>query len=62
MSDSKSTEPLPLSETPHRACHATQEALREEGHRLTHDCPACAAYGTRCLVAAHPTAASLGID
>jgi hypothetical protein len=62
MSDSKSTEPLPLSETPHRACHATKEELREEGHRLTHDCPGCARFGISCMVLSHPTAASLGID
>ena len=61
MSESKSSEPLPLSKKPDVACHATKEELREEGYRLTDDCPACAAYGTRCLVAAHPTAASSGI-
>ena len=61
MSEYKSSEPLPLSETPHRACHATQEALREEGYRLTDDCPGCAAFGVKCMVLSHPTAASSGI-
>ena len=55
MSESKSSE-LPLSETPYKACLTTQDALRSEGHKLTNDCPGCAAFGIRCLVLSHPLA------
>jgi hypothetical protein len=49
----------PLSEEPHRACKATQEALQIDGLKTYDECRACLAYGARCLVAAHPSAAAL---
>ena len=58
MSESKSSE-LPLSETPYKACHATKEELLRSGKLETwDDCLSCAAYGTRCLVSAHPLASA----
>ncbi len=51
---------LPLSRTPDTACKATKEELLQiRGVNVLSDCPACLAYGTRCLVAAHPSAAAL---
>ena len=62
MSESKSSEPLPLSKKPDEACHATQEALLRSGDlQPWHDCPGCAAFGVKCMVLSHPTAASSGI-
>ncbi len=51
---------LSLSEEPHRACKATREELQIPGVvNVMRDCPACLAYGTRCFVAAHPSAAAM---
>ena len=48
-----------LSETPF--CKATQEALLKiRGvEDVMSDCPACLTFGTRCLVAFHPSAAAM---
>ncbi len=51
---------LPLSRTPDTACKATQEELLQiDGLKTYDECRACLAYGTRCLVAAHPSAAAM---
>jgi hypothetical protein len=59
MQEAKDSTPS-LSRTPDVGCKATQEALLRNPSRDVGDfCPACLAYGTRCLVAAHPSAAAL---
>ena len=63
MSESKSSEPLPLSKKPDEACHATKEELLgiPGVEHVMMDCPICLLVGTRCPVGFHPTAASSGI-
>jgi hypothetical protein len=51
---------LPLSGTRNEFCNATKEELLKEGHKIAGDCPVCSAYGTRCLVAAHPSTPPAG--
>ncbi len=49
---------LSLSEEPHRACKATQEALLQiPGVNVISDCPICRDFKTRCLIGSHPSAA-----
>ena len=51
---------LPLSRTPDTACKATKEELLQiDGLKTYDECRTCLAYGTRCLVGAHPSAAAL---
>jgi hypothetical protein len=59
MQETKDSTP-PLSRTPDTACKATQEELLQiPGVTVMSDCPACHAFGTRCLVASHPSAAAM---
>ncbi len=58
MQEAKDSTPS-LSHTPDTACKATREALQIDGLKTYDECRACLAYGTRCLVAAHPSAAAM---